>query len=942
MLNPNQLEAINISVKNDFQSGIHFHATGTGKSWIAFHILMEYHKLYSKHHILWICEKKDILLQQFNSKNLINNGFSSLSKSFHIINYAKYKCKDWHQNVNSSIVWQKPILLVVNRCYLTQNERYKKIKVPFRLIIHDECHTIQNKSTKNFYNYYLNKYSETKCIGFSATPNTNFKPFTEILTSYSIYNAVKDKVIIPPKIVWFKSSITEKNSIHIINNLLQNMPYQKIIIWTGMIHNCFEIATKWHKYFPNWLFCIDTSSDSPHNFGSYQEFKESKGQSILFCAGKHREGSDIPFLDTCIFLDMVTNRGTQVFTQCIGRVLRKDPHSRKKYGLIIDIYSKSALNITNKLNQYLNLPTNVFPWKYSQYSYLKTNVNILLFDIKHKNLIQGQLDANYINNYGIDEIKNKFIRKIPKGNIYTERIKKELHLIIEKNLTFHLFQSLEILSLAGKIPHVTRGSCGSSLVCYLLGISNVDPVKYNIKFARFLNQYRDNLPDIDFDFPHHLRDEIFFKLQQKYPNKIARISNHIYYHPKSAKREALRKLGIRKFIAKNDIQKTINKLSSEKKDRFDLYVKQLTNSFRGYSLHCGGIIYYPEGIPEKYTLKKNISTLDQVILNKKDIAKQQNFKIDILSSRALSQLNEMDKSINFDAHLKDNKTIEMLARGDNIGLTLAESPLMRKSILRIKPDDIEKLAICLSVIRPVAKEARYISEIEQLRSELIFDDDAINIICQELNCCEEKADYYRRKLAKKEKIDEINDLSEEGIKKLKSIGKYGFCRAHAFSYAQLVWQLAYWKANFPKLFWTATLKHSSSFYRPWVHKFEAICHGVMMEKGHKSIYGKNRISKLTSDDPLQQLKKLGYWNMTMNEFFPGCYLYSNNNIYHFKGLIASSRTLRNGITIIFLGVDKQKYIEISAKNINTDKKVGYIGKGRMNEGIIECTEISSL
>ena len=59
------------------------------------------------------------------------------------------------------------------------------------------------------------------------------------------------------------------------------------------------------------------------------------------------------------------------------------------------------------------------------------------------------------------------------------------------------------------IFHITRGSCGSSLVCYLLGISNVDPIEQNISFSRFLNDYRDNLPDIDFDFPHYLRDEVF-------------------------------------------------------------------------------------------------------------------------------------------------------------------------------------------------------------------------------------------------------------------------------------------------------------------------------------------------------------------------------------------------------------------------------------------------
>ena len=79
------------------------------------------------------------------------------------------------------------------------------------------------------------------------------------------------------------------------------------------------------------------------------------------------------------------------------------------------------------------------------------------------------------------------------------------------------------------IPHVTRGSCGSSLVCYLLGISNVDPVEHNISFARFLNEYRSNLPDIDFDFPHYLRDEVFLQLELEWPNQVARISNHVHF-----------------------------------------------------------------------------------------------------------------------------------------------------------------------------------------------------------------------------------------------------------------------------------------------------------------------------------------------------------------------------------------------------------------------------
>ena len=98
--------------------------------------------------------------------------------------------------------------------------------------------------------------------------------------------------------------------------------------------------------------------------------------------------------------------------------------------------------------------------------------------------------------------------------------------------------------MTNNIPHVTRGSCGSSLVCYMLGISNVDPVKHNISFARFfLNKYRDSLPDIDIDFPDYLRDEVFLKLELKWPNQVARISNHVHWHDKSALREAIRRIG---------------------------------------------------------------------------------------------------------------------------------------------------------------------------------------------------------------------------------------------------------------------------------------------------------------------------------------------------------------------------------------------------------------
>ena len=90
-------------------------------------------------------------------------------------------------------------LIIINRDYLTYNHNYMKIRSKIDLIIHDECHSVLNKSTQNFYEYVLMNWS-CNCIGFSATPHTEIEPFTGILTSYTIYDAFKDNIILPPKI----------------------------------------------------------------------------------------------------------------------------------------------------------------------------------------------------------------------------------------------------------------------------------------------------------------------------------------------------------------------------------------------------------------------------------------------------------------------------------------------------------------------------------------------------------------------------------------------------------------------------------------------------------------------------------------------------------------------------------------------------------------------
>jgi len=975
-LRPNQIRAIDETVNQDFNSGIHYHATGTGKSWIAMHIILRFYEKNPKANVIWICEKKSILIEQFNRENLKERQFDHIFQKYNILNYSEMKISKWYQSVNSGIFWNKPVLLIINRAFLTSSDKYKKMKTDFDLIIHDECHTIVNKTTRQFYDYILERPFPPKCIGFSATPNQAYEPYKTIISSYSIYDAFLDGVIVPPKINWFSCDdiVDYEEIVVLIQQQIEQseLPYKKIIVWCGMIDLCEKMAKLWSNYFKDFTICMDTCKPSDE-YGTYEQFDKLQEHAILFCAAKHREGSDIKNLDCCVFLDKVENRCPKVFLQCIGRVLRLDKLRKKKFGLVIDVRAKSSLVICNHLNQYLNLPPNIFPWTYHYKVQVLNNklvkINELMMIEPSQQISQEKIEMKRFDvPPTVEELKKLFIRQIPNKLSYIKRLKYELEMLARKDLICHLMQAMQILHLTKNIPHVTRGSCGSSLVCYMLGISHIDPVKNNIKFARFLTEHRNNLPDIDLDFPHNLRDEVFLKIGLTWPGKVARISNHVYYHDKSAIRQAIRNAGIHKFIGKNDIASELSKLSKETKQFIMKEKTTLENTFRCYSLHCGGIVYYPEGIPTELLLHSekqlNTGALKQVIMNKHDISKEQNFKIDILSSRALSQCYEAHRyrEIPFEEFQYDEKTFAMLNGGDNIGIILGESPLMRKAFLQVQPKDLYGLAVCLSIIRPAAMDARQCIDSIDFDNNIIFDDDAIDIISTYLNIDDESADKYRRAFAKCDKkgIEEFKsklqnyprEKQKEIMKKLSNLSQYGFCKAHAFSYAQLIWKLAYMKAHHPYEFWKATLNNCQSSYRKWVHFYEAKLAGVdyskqLLKRDDVSIYAVNRRKKIETYTQLQQLQKYGYWMMQSDDFFPGCYYRVEGDVHYYNGIIASHRVTKhkkNKKLMLFLGVGKKKYLQLNIENIRyfDCKKVGIEGTGKCLTSVDEkCTIVTA-
>ena len=112
----------------------------------------------------------------------------------------------------------------------------------------------------------------------------------------------------------------------------------------------------------------------------------------------------------------------------------------------------------------------------------------------------------------IQRLTERFKRQMPNGEVYQKRLAEEFELILKQRFTEYFLKICDIIDLTSDLKHMTRGSAGSSLVCYLLGITDVDPVKWNIPVARFLNPLRDDLPDVDIDFEHWRQKDIMERI----------------------------------------------------------------------------------------------------------------------------------------------------------------------------------------------------------------------------------------------------------------------------------------------------------------------------------------------------------------------------------------------------------------------------------------------
>ena len=352
---------------------------------------------------------------------------------------------------------------------------------------------------------------------------------------------------------------------------------------------------------------------------------------------------------------------------------------------------------------------------------------------------------NILKKDSLDGLNEKFIKIFNLGNKdfvsdknylkYKDRLDHELEIIIKMNYASYFLIVSDYIKWAkdNDIPvGPGRGSGAGSLVAWCLSITDVDPIKFNLIFERFLNPDRISMPDFDIDFCEEKRDLVFEYLTKKYEDSVAHIITFGKLKARMVIRDVGRVLGlpygfvdgISKMIpfdpsrpqnlteciaGEPRLQKLINEDSRVKK-LTDLSLK-LEGLNRNVATHAAGVVIADKKLTEIVPLYKD-STSDLLLPSTQfDMYSAENaglIKFDFLGLKTLTVINNTQKliqkknktfsieTINFD----DQKVFDLLSSGKTVGLFQIESAGMREALMQMKPNHIEDIIALVALYRP--------------------------------------------------------------------------------------------------------------------------------------------------------------------------------------------------------------------------------------------------
>ncbi|MFH1980076.1 MAG: DNA polymerase III subunit alpha [Patescibacteria group bacterium] len=456
--------------------------------------------------------------------------------------------------------------------------------------------------------------------------------------------------------------------------------------------------------------------------------------------------------------------------------------------------------------------------------------------------------------------------------VIKERINYELSVIQKMGWSSYFLIVADVVNWAksnGIIVGPGRGSAPGSIICYLTGITNLDPLKYNLLFERFLNPERVSMPDIDMDFSDARRDDVIHYIEEKYgKDHVAQI---ITFGTMAA-RVAIRDVGrvlhypydycdkLAKMIpALCKIDKALKIVSElraiyqqEEAARIIIdYARRLEGVARHSSTHACGVLITKKPL-NNYVPLQYVSSSDKTIISQYSLHPIEDLgllKIDVLGLKNLTIiettiniLKNADK-INVDINkipLDDQKTYQLFQKGETTGVFQFESSGMKRCLKELKPTEFEDIIAMVALYRPGPMEwiPDYIArkkgrkKIKYLHHKLepilnkthgvaIYQEQIMQVVRDLAGFSMGEADILRRAVGKKipkllgeqkEKFIEgcvrnsiPSELAENIFSFIEPFAGYGFNRSHAACYALIGYQTAYLKAHWPEEFMAALL-----------------------------------------------------------------------------------------------------------------------------------------
>jgi error-prone DNA polymerase len=354
----------------------------------------------------------------------------------------------------------------------------------------------------------------------------------------------------------------------------------------------------------------------------------------------------------------------------------------------------------------------------------------LQYEYPHEPVPPGWKPFNYLHHLVKSAAEKRY------GTPLSAKVRKlignELRLIRRRSYAYYFLTVYDLVRFArAQKPPILcqgRGSAANSIVCFLLGVTSVDPIEHKLLFSRFVSAERDEPPDIDVDFEHERREEVIQYIYDRYGRDRAAIAaTVIHYRPRSTIREVGKALGFSEDVTarladtswgswgdevpvERLVEAGLNPHNGEI-ERLHRFVGELLKAPRHLSQHVGGFVL-TEGRLDELVPIHNAAMEDRTFIewDKDDIDALGLMKVDILALGMLTCIRKCydlmrehglgDHTLELDLDCKDEAVYKMLQRGDSIGVFQVESRAQINMLPRLKPKIFYDLVVQVAIVRP--------------------------------------------------------------------------------------------------------------------------------------------------------------------------------------------------------------------------------------------------